>query len=158
METARPETVTRTALSGIVNEVLGNLAFMIGEEAPPAAAARSDWLQSEIHYYGPYAGGLRCWCTPKTAVQLAAALLGSDPDESEAQAAAEDACREFINVLCGQVVTAWYGSEAVFGLTIPTVNRGAAAAPLPGGAAAEFCAISVAGEPFYCLHAAEAAA
>lgn len=152
MEKCPPEIIAKPALSAVVNEVLGNMAFLIADEEPLEAAAPVDWLQFEINYYGPAAGTLRCWCTLNLAQQLAANLLGTEPQAGEARAAAEDACREFINVLCGQLVTAWYGRQAVFSLTIPKVCRGAGAQP-PENLGPECCRVHITGEPLYCQHA-----
>jgi hypothetical protein len=153
MESCPPETMAQPALSAVVNEVLGNLAFLIGEDEPHETAAAGEWLEFSISYCGPRAGTLRCWCTPKLARQLAANLLGTEPQAGEAEAAAVDACREFINVLCGQLVTAWYGRQAVFTLTIPTVETGVGAR-LPQQLGPECCRIEVGGEPLVCQHVA----
>jgi hypothetical protein len=146
----------RRDLAAIVTEVLGDLAFMVGDDAPAALPPGAVWLQCEIQYEGPVGGTLCCWCTRDFAIQLAANLLGIEPDEGDAQVGAADAVRELLNVLCGQLVTAWYGQTAIFNLSIPTV-RECVEVPAPAPAEAS-CQLSISGEPFYCVHRQRAAA
>lgn len=137
-------------LASVVLEVLGDLAFMITDDEPVQTPAEADWLQGEIAYHGAATGTVRCWCTRGLAIQLAANLLGIETEEDRAQLSAEDALREFLNVLCGQLVTAWYGRTAIFNLSIPVVRAGA---PTPGdteGSGQEHCRFSVDGQPLVC--------
>lgn len=122
MSALRPQ-VTTPALENVVEQVFGDLAFMIadGETAGPASEPRT-WLAGSIEYYGGSRGRIACWCTQELAVGLAANLLGLDPADAAAGEAASDAVREFLNVLCGHLVTQWYGTEAVFNLSIPVVE------------------------------------
>lgn len=113
-------------------------------------------MQGEIAYRGPLAGRLQCWCTRGLATKLAANLLALEPDEGEAQVGADDALREFMNVLCGQLVTRWYGSEAVFNLSIPVVHECMGAPESPTAEPGQVCQFSIEGEPLICIHRREA--
>lgn len=150
--TSPPSAAPAADLTAVLSDVLGNLAFMIGEEGPADLSAGTVWLQGEVQYRGPVEGALRCWCTRALAIQLAANLLGVEPEAGEAQLSAEDALGEFLNVLGGQLVTARYGSEPVFALSIPTVRECVDAPPPSGHAAGEMCRWFVGGEPFVCTH------
>ena len=146
------KTATNEDLAMLVGEVLGNLAFMVSDDEPAELLPGAVWLQCEVGYQGPVGGTLRCWCTRDFAIQLAANLLGIEPDEGDAQASAEDACREFMNVLCGHLVTAWHGNEAIFNLSIPIVKECLETPQPPGNESITCCQISISGEPFYCAH------
>jgi len=139
------------SVGDLAGEVLGNLAFMITNSSavqPPPSAAP---LSGVIGYDGPHRGTLRCWCTPRFAAQLAANLLGVDPKEDSAQAGAIDAVRELLNVLCGHLVTCWYGTESVFNLSIAEVF--ACEGPPPIGEDGEdWWRGDVDGEPFVLMH------
>jgi hypothetical protein len=142
--------VAKPALAEIAEDVLGNLAYMLTSDAQPFAPGVTP-LTATIEYEGPHRGALRCWCSPSFASSLAANLLGVEPDQPEAQTAAIDAVRELLNVLCGHLVTRWYGTHAVFNLSIPTVAPGAA----PGGAsgdAGRWWHGAVDGEPLILAH------
>ena len=152
MEPTNVKTATNQDLTMLVSEVLGNLAFMVSDDEPVQLPPGAVWLQCEINYQGPVGGTMCCWCTRDFAIQLAANLLGIEPDEGDAHASAEDACREFLNVLCGQLITAWHGSEAVFNVSIPTVKECLETPQPPRNEYGTYCRISISGEPFYCTH------
>lgn len=149
--TNQPPATDVPDLGTVVSDVLGDLAFMVTDGEPVTLPTGMVWLQGEVQYFGPEKGCLQCCCTRDFAVQLAANLLGIEAEEGEAQVAAEDAIREFMNVLCGQLVTTWYGAEAVFNLSIPTVcERLDPPGAVPEGS--RHCQLSVDGEPVHCVH------
>ncbi|MGD8453195.1 MAG: chemotaxis protein CheX [Phycisphaerae bacterium] len=139
-------------LAAIVGDVLGNMAFMVSDEEPTDFPPGAVWVECTIRYNGPPHGRLSCWCTRDFAIQLAANLLGIEPDEGDALVGAEDAVREFMNVLCGQVVTTWHGSAGVFSLSIPAVRECLDLPETPEGGDRKRCALSISGEPFYCTY------
>lgn len=106
-------------LATIFSEILANLAFMFTDEDPVDPPAGEVWLETTIAYSGPLAGSLRLWCTRDFSTRLAANLLGTDPDDPDTAQSARDAVKEFMNIVCGQFVTAAHGTEEVFSLTIP---------------------------------------
>lgn len=109
---------TRT-LTAIFSEVLANLAFMFTDDEQTEVSPGDVWLETTISYKGPAVGTLRFRCTRSFSVLLAANLLGVDAEEATAAQQCEDAVREFMNIVCGQFVTAMHGSEDVYDLTIP---------------------------------------
>lgn len=109
-------------LATIFSEVLANLAFMFTEEEVGDQASGDVWLETEISYHGPVAGKLVFRCPRGFAVQLASNLLGCDGPDPQAEAGAEDAVKEFMNILCGQFVTAVHGTSDIFNLTIPEIG------------------------------------
>lgn len=153
MDPANPNLTTQQReLSAIVADVLGNLAFMVSDEEPNEYPPGAVWVECTVTYHGPPNGRLSCWCTRDFAIQLAANLLGIEPDESDALAGAEDAVREFMNVLCGQMVSIWHGSTSVFSLSIPTVRECLDLPSACGGPAGQHCQLSISGEPLYCSY------
>jgi CheY-specific phosphatase CheX len=146
-----PANVAAPELRTILTNVLGDLAFMITDDEEIEAVPGTIWMCGEVSYLGPTSGTVRCWCTRTLATQLAANLLGIEPEVGEAQIAAEDALCEFLNVLCGQLVTAWHGTESVFNLTIPNVTECIDPPKLAAGGTGA-CQIAIDGEPLYCTH------
>lgn len=143
---------TKPQLMGIATDVLGDLAFMIADDEPQIPPAGTVWLQGEVSYQGVQRGAVTCWVTRSFAVQLAANLLGTDPNDSEALTDAEDAVREFLNVLCGNLVTAYHGTTDVYNLTIPSVAE-CLETPHPEALeGAETCSACVDGEPIFVAH------
>ena len=110
-------------LATIFSEVLANLAFMFTDEETADVPAGDLWLETTIAYKGPQTGTLRFRCSSSFSVQLAANLLGVDPDDADAEEAAKDAAKEFMNIVCGQLVTAVHGTDDIFDLTIPEIRE-----------------------------------
>jgi CheY-specific phosphatase CheX len=110
-------------LATIFSEILASLAFMFTEEEAAEDSPEATWIDTSISYEGPTRGTLRLRCTRDFAVQLAATLLGMDPLDDEARRAAEDAVKEFMNILCGQFVTTVHGTGDSFNLTIPQIEE-----------------------------------
>ena len=110
-------------LTTVFSEVLANLAFMFtdGEQAEPDYEA--EWVETVIGYEGPCTGTLRLRCTRPFTVLLAANLLGIDPEDERANTGADDAAKEFMNIVCGQLVTTVHGHDPVFNLTIPQLTQ-----------------------------------
>lgn len=112
-----------STLKATLSEVLANLAFMFADDEAPDMPEPGPWLETSIGYEGPQCGTLRFACSRTFAVELAANLLGTEVDD-EASAKAADAAKEFVNVICGQLITRVFGSGDVYNLTIPeTVER-----------------------------------
>lgn len=114
---------TTTKLAEIFSEVLANLAFMCIDDEPADPTPGALWSEASIGYDGPFKGTLKLWCTSEFQALLAANLLAVEPGTPESEAAAEDAVKEFMNIVCGQYVTACYGTNDVYNLTIPKVKR-----------------------------------
>ena len=108
-------------LTTIFSEVLADLAFMFTEQEPSEVVPGEGWLETTIGYSGTSTGVLRLRCAHEFSIQLAANLLGLDPDDAEIEHGAHDAVKEFMNIVCGQFTTAAYGIDDVFNLTIPQV-------------------------------------
>lgn len=137
-------------LAEVLADVLGDLAFMVADDQPADFATGTVWFEGEVRYGGPARGRLRLWCTREFATRLAANLLGIEPEEGNARVGAEDAVREFMNVLCGQLVTAWYGREAVIHLGIPAAGECMQRPAQPDPDAYDRCLVSIDGEPLLC--------
>ncbi len=143
----------RPTLTAIFSDVLANLAFMFIDESQ-AEPPPGPWLETSIQYQGAVRGRLSLCCPREFSETLAANLLGVDSMELEGAGPAEDAIRELLNVVCGQFVTARYGTETVFHLSIPEVR------PLGDGppgltADGEQCELSVEGQPVRLAHTCE---
>jgi chemotaxis protein CheY-P-specific phosphatase CheC len=110
-------------LATIFSDVLADLAFMFTDEQHGESDPGDPWLETTIGYRGAMNGNLRFRCTRSFTRLLASNLLGADPDGDTAEDQADDAVKEFMNIVCGQLVTAIHGTEEVFNLTIPTVTH-----------------------------------
>lgn len=113
-----PQQKTAT-LAAIFSEVLANLAFMFNDDEAADPSPGELWFETHIGYRGSERGMLYLRCTMEFASLLASNLLGVDPQDEDAEAKAIDSVKEFMNIVCGQLITTWYGDDEVFDLTIP---------------------------------------
>lgn len=111
-------------------DVLEKMAFMFGElaeedEMPPSVESA---VEASMTFSGPFKGGLALAVPAKMCPELAANILGIDPDEEGAVEKAHDALKEVLNVICGNVLTEMAGVDPVFDLSVPEINELDAAA------------------------------
>lgn len=108
-------------LKTIFSEVLADLAFMFTDNEDVEPSPDDVWLEATISYDGSVSGTLRFHCTGTFSVLLAANLLGTSPDDENAESNANDAVKEFMNIVCGQFITATHGTQDIFNVTIPQI-------------------------------------
>lgn len=105
-------------------DVVESLAFMFGEAADedelPASAA--GYILATMSFSGPMTGRIELAVPREMRVEIAANVLGVDPDDEQAVSGADDALKELLNVTCGQVLTRLAGEEPVFDLSVPVVS------------------------------------
>lgn len=142
----------RATLTTTFSEVLANLAFMFVSQETADAGPGDLCLEASIVYRGALSGRLRLRCSQEFSRALTANLLGMDPENPEAAAKSDDALKELMNVLCGQYVTAAYGSDGVFNLGIPEVRAVPPATDPAGEEDAEFLLLHVDGQPVRIAH------
>lgn len=136
----------------IFSEVLANLAFMFTDEGEFVSDPDDQWLETTIDYNGPNTGTLILNCEREFSNTLATNLLGLDPEEQTEDRHALDATKEFMNIVCGQFVTAAYGSEDVYDLSIPEINTLEEAPDFSTNAEDETSILSVDGKPIQLIH------
>jgi hypothetical protein len=153
--TNRPPAAAAPDLTTLAATVLGDLSYLLADDTPAPPATSLDGLVAEVRYSGAARGRLRCWCTRGFAEKLAANLLAVEPNADQAQREAEDALREFMNVLCGQLVTSWHDSRGVYDLSIPTVRAGSPPPDMPDAVAKHVCRLWVEGEILRCAYERE---
>lgn len=145
---------TTTTLTTVLSEVLANLAFMFNDDCEFDPPVGEQWLETLISYEGSVSGSLRLTCTETFATQLAANLLATESGVATTRQESHDAVKEFMNVICGQYITAAYGSEDVFNLSIPEVLERSSTPILgdPQEAAEDMALLSVDGQWMQLLH------
>jgi hypothetical protein len=114
---------TTPTLTTVLSDVLADLAFMFCDGGEYSEQPGESWLETSISYSGRVSGELHLTCTRAFAEQLAQNLLGIESGEEISQQVSTDAVQEFMNVICGQFVTAAHGTEDVFNLSIPIVSE-----------------------------------
>ena len=134
-------------LTTIFFDVLADLAFMFTDDDEAAPSPAETWLETTINYNGTSVGNLTFRCSRAFTVQLAANLLGIDVAEVDDDAKADDAVKEFMNIVCGQLITALHGTDDVFNLSIPKIRFLDEAPDFSEVDGLEASTVSVEGEP-----------
>lgn len=117
-------------LASVAEQTFESLAFMFPmEDEAPADPARPR-LTSAVPFSGPFGGSLAVTVDEAALPMLAANMLGLDPDSPPTRVQQEDALREMANVICGNLLPAIAGTEAVFYVGAPEIAAGPSAAPV----------------------------
>jgi len=111
-------------LGEVFCDVLEKLAFMFGEpvsrEELPEPGPEN--VRAAMTFSGNMSGSLALAVPADMCVEIAANVLGMDPDDEIVASRGIDALKEVLNVVCGQVLTAIAGEEPIFDLSVPSVE------------------------------------
>ena len=110
--------VLKTAMSNVIEK----FAFMFAEpdNAKVIPKVNGEILYAEITFSGPRKGVIKVLASQGFCMELAANILGIEKNETTSQAA-EDALKELINIVCGEVVAVLEGNKAVVNLSVPVI-------------------------------------
>lgn len=115
----------KNILTRVFTDILEQMAFMFGDKASPDdfRETAEPMLQAQMTYRGNLCGSLSLAVPEAMCPELAANLLGTEPEEAGERHIYIDALKELLNVTCGNVLTAMAGEEPVFDLTVPEVTE-----------------------------------
>lgn len=114
----------KNKLEKTVADVLERFTFMFTEMPDEAVEAWSgESLYATITFEGDVSGALCITAPDVLCREIAANVLGvTDPDDITPETG-EDALKELLNIICGELVAELYGTRAVFDLTVPSLSR-----------------------------------
>lgn len=114
----------RKAIEEVTTMILEDWGMMMVD---PASSSTQDvfcenenFLVSMVQFKGIVKGQYNILCQKEFASILAKNVLGLDEEPAEQDQ--QDALREMANVLCGNMLTECYGTEAIFDLTPPQIT------------------------------------
>ncbi len=113
----------RQILSGIASETFEGLAFMFGfPEDDKSAVSNEDMIFARVDFEGPFSGRLVVAVSRQPVQELAANMLGLEDEETDVSPEDQaDAFKEAINVICGNLLPAIGGKDAVFDIHSPEI-------------------------------------
>ncbi|MBK7189183.1 MAG: chemotaxis protein CheX [bacterium] len=113
-----------TSVSATFLEVVEQLTFMFGEPAAKSGVldADGDYVLAQLDFTGDVTGRLSLAVPADCVPEIAANILGLEPEEMEASTMAPDSLGEMLNVICGHVIMAIAGKGADFRLGGPEVG------------------------------------
>lgn len=112
-----------TTVSATFLEVVEQLTFMFGEPTHKSALldVDGDYVLAQLSFTGDVAGTLSLAVPGACVPEIAANILGLEPEEVEPDSMAADSLGEMLNVICGHVIMAIAGKRADFRLGSPRV-------------------------------------
>lgn len=104
-------------------DVLDKLAFLFGEQIDKTEVPRDvdAGYIVEMSFEGPRRGEIAVLMPKSICPELAANILGISEDDELATQCVQDALKEIVNILCGQLLTSVAGTEPVFDLSVPVI-------------------------------------
>lgn len=105
-------------------DVLEKMAFMFVEIADTDEMPDEcdDHLQATMSFKGAAQGTVEILFPRELTIELSANVLGIEEDDDDIDQLAYDTLKELLNVACGNILTAHYGIDPVFDLTVPEVK------------------------------------
>ncbi|MCP3885882.1 MAG: chemotaxis protein CheX, partial [Propionibacteriaceae bacterium] len=108
-------------LSVVFCDIVEKLTFMFPE---PATAAElpggfAGYVRVAMDFSGDASGTIVLAVPAEMCAELAANLLGMDPEDEEVQLRARDALQELLNVFTGHALTTLHGDASTCDLTVP---------------------------------------
>ncbi len=118
-------TEQRELLNEVFCDVFEKLAFMFGEPTPKEDMPReaAEFIEVKMGFVGPSHGSLEMVVPTEMCQEIAANVLGMDPEDDLVRERALDSLKEMLNVTCGHILTSTAGDEPVFDLTVPAVRE-----------------------------------
>lgn len=113
--------VHKETLTEVFLEVLEKLVFMFGEpvDKDNLPEPGNSLMEVTATFEGDLCGVLKLVVPAEICPQIAANMLGTDPDDASAVEKGVDALNELLNVTCGQVLTALGGTKPIFDVSVP---------------------------------------
>jgi hypothetical protein len=140
---------TSAAAAQAMQDVLERQAFLFADPAEGGEKADGPLLAASLRFAGARAGSLALAAPVALAREIAAGILGCDADDPMAGERTGDACKEILNIACGQALTALFGTDPVFDLGVPEARLLSEQEAADWTAAPEVRALSVEGAPLY---------
>jgi CheY-specific phosphatase CheX len=105
-------------------EVLEQLAYMFATdvELDRVNAGVASYLQARMQFTGEPSGSVSVAVPREVAREIAANILGLEPDDPAVDRRLSDALGEVLNVTCGHLLTRLFGEEPVFTMTVPETS------------------------------------
>lgn len=106
-------------LSNVAIDTLEKLAFIF---ASPAGAEKmistAPCIAARVEFEGLLNGELLIKTSPQVVDEITVNMLGIDEDDEVSLEQRNDAFRELVNIICGNMLPAMAGKEAVFNLKV----------------------------------------
>ncbi len=112
-------------IENVFCDVFENLAFMFGEPISKDVfeANGNEHTHAHISFEGARTGDVVLIVPDDMCPEIAANVLGVDPDDEQVDELAGDALKEMINIICGRLLTDLESKDLVFDLSVPEIKN-----------------------------------
>lgn len=108
-------------LGQITEDILEKLAFIFSSpEEEIDSIDKASSITGRVSFTGPFTGVLEMSISESALPELAGNMLGIDEDETTVELQ-QDALKELINVVCGNLLPAIAGKEIIFNVDAPQI-------------------------------------
>ncbi len=118
--------INRESMIQTVVDTLEEAAFIfteLADEPPPGWPPADTIMEARLGFEGDKNGMMMIAATNEPIAELAANLLGTSPEDTDAISKQSDAFGEILNIIGGALLDAWFGNEADVRLQIPKVQK-----------------------------------
>ncbi len=99
--------------------ILQDAAFVFAEQTYDPLVWEDDVIETELEFSGDLQGRLMLAVPRPIGVEIAANMLGVEPDDPDVENQLGPAACEMLNMVAGSLVAAWSGEESVCQIGIP---------------------------------------
>ena len=111
-----------TALTRVAEDTFASMAFVLPlDEHEAAAVSRPARVGARVEFTGPLDGTLALWVARDMLPTLAANMLGVCDARAVSFEQQEDALKELLNVICGNLLPQIAGTRDVFHVRAPSI-------------------------------------
>ena len=118
--------MTSNEIAGMIFlDISERLAFMFGDPVSRDNLPTTDaaWASAKVEFKGEVSGSIALTVPRSLCLELAANILGLDPDDLEYGDITADALSEMLNVVAGHIVRGLQGDGAAFSLSVPVYEE-----------------------------------
>lgn len=121
----RPGPDQKELLEKVFVEVLEKMAYVFAQPTRKDSipAAEEECSLARMTFTGPMAGTLILAAPSAASREIAANIMGMEPESDMVIDMASDAIKEVLNVTCGHVLTSLAGVRPVFNVTTPDISH-----------------------------------
>lgn len=111
---------TEQTMLGVIEETFASLAFMFPVESEAAAAPAPEAMEhAMVEFSGPFGGTLLLSASSEMLEPLATNMLGLEDGERPSLEQTQDAFKELLNVICGNLLPAIASPREIFNVHQP---------------------------------------
>lgn len=117
-------TEMRDTVNSVFCEVLENFAFSFASTLAPEESElpQEGMLCASMEFHGPSGGRLDLLAPEAMCRTVAANALGAFDEDEVTEETTMDTLKELLNITCGNLLTATWGTGPVFDLSIPSAG------------------------------------